>query len=80
VAYAGLELVTGNLVHNAGSVVTDGVDPVKYEGGRMQYAFRNEAGDMLLVDKSKMGVALFDIYTEEVVPEGGSRSTEPTST
>jgi hypothetical protein len=57
-------------VHNAGSVATDGVDPVKYDDGCMQYAFRKEAGDMLLVEKSKMGVALFDIYTEEFVPEG----------
>jgi hypothetical protein len=36
----------------------------------MQYACRKEAGNMLLVDKSKMAVALFDIYTEEFVQEG----------
>jgi hypothetical protein len=52
-------------VHNAGIVATDEVDPVKHEDGRMQYAFRKEAGDMLLVDKSKMGVAPFD--TEKFV-------------
>jgi hypothetical protein len=64
VAYAGckkLELVTGHLVHNAGRVATDGVDPVKHEDGYMQYAFRKEAGDLVLVDKSKMDVALFVI-------------------
>jgi hypothetical protein len=60
-------LVTGKLVHNAGLVSCDDeVEPVAYEDGRMQYAFRKQTGDMLLVDKSKMGVALFDIYTPEL--------------
>jgi hypothetical protein len=36
----------------------------------MQFAFRGrQAGGLLLEDKGKMGVALFDFYMPEIVDE-----------
>ena len=47
-------------MHNPHEV--DRATPEMFEDRRMQYAFRQQAGDLLLTKKEKMGVALFDVY------------------
>jgi hypothetical protein len=65
-AYVGersaLQLVKGELVHNPHEVELDGLTPQAFEDQRKQYAFREKAGNLLLENKGKIGVALFDVY------------------
>jgi hypothetical protein len=56
-----LQLVKDKLVHNTHEVQVQGATAEEFEDGRMQYAFRGQAGGLLLEDKGKMGVALFDV-------------------
>jgi hypothetical protein len=57
-----LQLVKGKFVHNPHEVQLKRVTSEEFEDERMQYAFRHQAGDLLLANKENMGVALFDVY------------------
>jgi len=53
----------GKLVHNPDRVEDFRDDPEAFEDERRQFAFRKDtAWNLLLVDKKKIGVALFDVY------------------
>lgn len=67
---SGLQLVIGSLVHNPHQVELEGATAETFEDNRKQYSFRKEAGNLLLKDRNKMGVALFDVYS------GSSRLSE----
>jgi hypothetical protein len=56
-----LELVMGTLVHNPDQVKHHGATSEAFEDVRKQFAFRVLAGNLLLADKKKIGVALFDV-------------------
>lgn len=60
-----LQLVKGMLVHNPHEVELNGAKSQMFEDRRTQYAFRGQAGDLLLTNKGNMGVALFDVYMPE---------------
>jgi hypothetical protein len=68
-AYVGersaLQLMKGKVVRNPHQVELDGLTPQAFEDQRKQYAFREKAGNLLLENKGKMGVALFDVYMLE---------------
>jgi hypothetical protein len=58
-----LERVMGKLVRNPDRVEKDRDEPEMFADERMQFVFRNHrAWNLLLVDKKKIGVALFDVY------------------
>jgi hypothetical protein len=58
-----LELVVGKLVNNPGRVEAFRDKPETFEDERRQIVFRKDtAWNLLLVDKKKIGVALFDAY------------------
>ena len=57
----GLQLIIGKLVRNPHEVELDGEPSEAFEDSRLQYCFRKETGNLLLKDKTKMGVALFDV-------------------
>jgi len=50
------------LMHNPHEVVYKSDAPKKFNDNRKQYAFREKAGNLLLKDRSKMGVVLFDVH------------------
>jgi hypothetical protein len=53
----------GKLVHNPGGVESSQDEPEAFVDQRRQFAFRKDtAWDLLLVDKTKIGVALYDIH------------------
>jgi len=55
------------LVHNAHDVELDrATQSMAFVDRRMQYAFRQQAVDLLLANKGNMGVALFDLYMSEL--------------
>ena len=60
-----IEYVEGKMVYNGGQART--ATPVPFRDQRMQYAFREYTGGVLLEDKSNVAVALFDVFlpTEE---------------
>mmetsp|Transcript_29367 Transcript_29367/g.53792 ORF Transcript_29367/g.53792 Transcript_29367/m.53792 type:complete len:121 (-) Transcript_29367:406-768(-) len=66
-----LQLVSGKLVPNSHQVELEGATAEAFEDNRKQYAFRNEAGNLLLASRAKMGVALFDVYLPLEIDEGG---------
>mmetsp|Transcript_24899 Transcript_24899/g.45078 ORF Transcript_24899/g.45078 Transcript_24899/m.45078 type:complete len:426 (-) Transcript_24899:123-1400(-) len=58
-----LELVVGKLVHNLDGVESSQDEPEAFVDQRRQFAFRKDtAWDLLLADKTKIGVALYDIH------------------
>ena len=57
-----LDLVIGKQVHNPHQVVRAGAVPETFVDGHLQYCFRKQSGDLLLRDKNKIGVELFDVY------------------
>jgi hypothetical protein len=61
--------VKGKLTRNPHEVGLGGATPWAFEDERKHYAFRRQAGDLLLANKGKMGVALFDVYMPEFVHE-----------
>lgn len=57
----------------------EGETPQTFDDNREQYAFRKEAGNLLLKDPTKMGVVLFDVYmpnSEEEEATGGTDTRE----
>jgi hypothetical protein len=64
-----LQLVMGKLVHNPHEVEHDEATSEAFGDARRQYAFREKAGDLLLGDKEKVGVALFDVYMDDAEDE-----------
>jgi hypothetical protein len=58
---SGLQLVKGKLVRNPHQVEHEGMPPEAFEDNRKQYAFRKDAGNLLLANKEKMSVAMFDV-------------------
>eukprot|EP00978_Attheya_sp_CCMP212_P025667 scaffold83036_cov39-Attheya_sp.AAC.1 len=66
-----LQLVSGKLVHNPHQVDLEGATAEAFEDNRKQYAFRNEAGNLLLASRAKMGMALFDVCLPSEIDEGG---------
>jgi hypothetical protein len=73
IAYNGermtLQLVMGKLVHNPHEVEHNGATSEAFEDVRRQYAFRQQAGNLLLGDTEKVGVALFDVYLDDASDE-----------
>jgi hypothetical protein len=73
IAYAGersdLQLVKGKLVRKSHEVEHEGVPPEEFEDNRKQYAFRKDAGNLLIANRGKMGVALFDVYMPDHVDD-----------
>ena len=61
-----IEYVEGKMVYNGGQART--ATPVPFRDQRMQYAFRGYTGDVLLKDRSKIAVALFDIHLPTSLP------------
>ena len=58
-----LELIMGKLAHNPDRVEDFREEPEAFEDKRRQFAFRKDtAWNLLLADKKKIGVALFDVY------------------
>jgi hypothetical protein len=58
-----LELVMGKLVHNLDVVESSRDEPEAFVDQRRQFAFRKDAAwNLLLADKTKIGVALYDIH------------------
>lgn len=54
-------------MRNPHEVEHEGVPSEAFEDNRKQYAFREKTGNLLLANKGKMGVALFDVYMPERV-------------
>jgi hypothetical protein len=77
-----LELVMGKLVHNPDRVEDFRDKPEAFEDERRQFAFRKDtAWNLLLLNKKKIGVALFDVYlgpnNESDIPSAESLYTPP---
>jgi hypothetical protein len=74
-----LQLVSGKLVQNPHQVELEGATAKAFEDNRKQYAFRKDAGKLLLASRAKMGVALFDVYLPSEIDEGGGGHLVPRS-
>ncbi len=52
-------------MHNPHEVEHNGDTSEAFEDVRRQYAFRQQAGDLLLGYAEEVGVALFDVYLDD---------------